>query len=349
VPARLRWFRNLLPFLVYSVIFGRRSSTLLAAEPPDFVYQRYSVLNYSGAQVASRLRCPFVLEYNGSEVWIARNWSTPLIFEGLAERIERANLLRADLVVVVSRALRDEVMARGVPPERVLVNPNAVDPDRYYPGIDGNPVRRRLGLEGKLVIGFIGTFGPWHGAEVLARAVRPVTARLPEAHFLLIGDGSGMPTVQRIVGADGVRAHVTFAGLVPQEEAPAYLAACDILASPHVGNPDGSPFFGSPTKLFEYMAMGRGIVASDLDQIGEILSHGKTAWLLKPGDPDDLASGILMLARDPELRRALGEAARAEAVVKHTWKTHVEHILEKMVELQLLDPAVLDRSQTGRG
>lgn len=337
VPPRLRWLRNLpdLPFLVYSETFARQCHSLLAPDPPDFLYQRYSVLNASGAQVAGRLRCPLILEYNGSEVWVARNWSTPLTFERLADRIERANLQSADLVVVVSRALRDEVVARGVPPERVLVNPNAVDPERYHPGINGGPIRRRLGLEAKLVIGFIGTFGPWHGAEVLARAVRPVTARLPQAHFLFIGDGSTMPKVQAIAAAEGVGARVTFTGLVPQEEAPAYLAACDILVSPHVRNPDGSPFFGSPTKLFEYMAMGRGIVASDLDQIGEVLSHGKTAWLVPPGDASALAQGIGTLAEDPGLRRALGEAARAEAVSHHTWRAHVERLLAKMVELNL--------------
>ncbi|MBI4737954.1 MAG: glycosyltransferase family 4 protein, partial [candidate division NC10 bacterium] len=251
------------------------------------------------------------------------------------------------LIVVVSKALRDQLVARGVPPERVLVNPNAVDPARYHPGMDGEPVRRRLGLAGRLVIGFIGTFGPWHGAEVLARAVRPVTAQLPEAHFLFIGSGSGMPAVQAIIAGDSVGARVTFAGLVPQEEAPAYLAACDILVSPHVGNPDGTPFFGSPTKLFEYMAMGKGIVASDLDQIGEVLSHGKTAWLVRPGDPEDLAEGILALARDPDLRRALGEAARDEVVAKHTWTAHVERLLAKMIELQLLDPQVLEPVRAG--
>ena len=338
VPPRLRWMRNLpdLPFLVYSAIFGRRCLSLFNAQPPDFVYQRYSLLNYSGAELAGRLQCPFVLEYNGSEIWVARNWGTPLTFEGLAGRIERANLQSADLVVVVSRALRDEVVAGGVPPERVLVNPNAVDAERYHPGLDGGHVRRRLGLDGKLVIGFIGTFGPWHGAEVLARAVRPVTARLPQAHFLFIGDGSGMPKVQLITGAEGVEEKVTFVGLVPHEEAPAYLAACDILASPHVRNPDGSPFFGSPTKLFEYMAMGRGIVASDLDQIGEVLSHGKTAWLASPGDPSALAEGLVTLAEDPGLRRTLGAAARAEAVSHHTWDIHVKRLLEKMVELNLI-------------
>jgi glycosyltransferase involved in cell wall biosynthesis len=352
VPAQqLGWLRNLpdLSFLVYSEIFGRQSRALLAAHAPDFVYQRYSVLNCSGADVADRLRCPLVLEYNGSEVWVARHWSTPMMFEGLADRIECANLRRADLVVVVSQPLRDEVVARGISPDRVLINSNAVDPTRYHPTIDGGPVRARLGLEGKLVIGFIGTFGPWHGAEVLAQTVRPVAARLPQAHFLFVGDGSGIVRVREIIARDGVGDRVTLAGLVPQEEGPAYLAACDILASPHVPNPDGSRFFGSPTKLFEYMAMGKGIVASKLEQIGEILSHQKTAWLVTPGSPDELAEGILALAHDAGLRSALGEAARAEAVERHTWTAHVERILGKMVELELLDSTVLDPTPSGEG
>jgi glycosyltransferase involved in cell wall biosynthesis len=347
VPPRLPWMQNLpdLPFVVYAEIFARRCCSLFAGRPPDFVYQRYSLLNYSGAQVADRLGCPFVLEYNGSEVWVARNWGIPLTLEGLANRIEVANLKRADLIVVVSRALQDELVPRGVPPERILVNPNAVDPARYHPAIDGEPVRRRFGLEEKLVIGFIGTFGPWHGAEMLAQAVQPVTSRLPQAHFLFIGAGGGLPKVQSIISEAGVAAHVTFTGLVPQEEGPSYLAACDILASPHVGNPDGTPFFGSPTKLFEYMAMGKGIVASDLEQIGEVLSHGKTAWLVPAGNPAALTDGICTLAEDPNLRRALGEAARDEAVARHTWKAHVRRILQKMVELGLLDPNAIDQQR----
>jgi glycosyltransferase involved in cell wall biosynthesis len=340
VPPERMPVRNLpdLPFVAYGSAFTRRAGELLRGKDPGFIYQRYSLLNMSGASLARRLACPLVLEYNGSEVWIARHWSTPLLFEGLASRIEAANLTAADLIVVVSKALRDEVVGRGISPDRVLVNPNGVDPDRYHPGLDGSPIRARLGLVDRLVIGFVGTFGPWHGAEVLARAVKEVAGRLPAAHFLFVGDGSGMPRVREIVARDGVGDRVTFAGLVPQEEAPAYLAACDILASPHVPNPDGSPFFGSPTKLFEYMAMGKGIVASDLDQIGEILSHGETAWLVPPGDAAALAAGIVRMGEEPALCARLGAAARETAIRRHTWRAHVERLLGRMEELDLLEP-----------
>jgi glycosyltransferase involved in cell wall biosynthesis len=93
------------------------------------------------------------------------------------------------------------------------------------------------------------------------------------------------------------------------------------------------------------MAMGKGIVASDLEQIGEVLSHGKTAWLVPAGNPAALTDGICTLAEDPNLRRALGEAARDEAVARHTWKAHVRRILQKMVELGLLDPNAIDQQR----
>ena len=142
-----------------------------------------------------------------------------------------------------------------------------------------------------------------------------------------------MPMVKEIIRRDGVEDFVILAGLVPQEEAPKYLAACDVLASPHVPNPDGSRFFGSPTKLFEYMGMGKAIVASDLEQIGEVLEHRKTAWLVKPGDVQDLADGILKLAEDEDLRNELGRNAREEALRNYTWDGHVRRTLDKLEEI----------------
>jgi glycosyltransferase involved in cell wall biosynthesis len=325
------WNFQELPTFVLNDVFDAEARRVLAGRLPSLVYQRYSLNSYAGLRIARRLGVPFVLEYNGSEVWMARHWGRPLKYESLASRIEQLNLQAADLVVVVSRAMRDELVARDIPAERILVNPNAVDPERYQPAIDGAAVRGQYGLDGKIVIGFIGTFGAWHGAEVLARAfvllLREHPAYAQTVRLLLIGDGVRFAATRRILEEAGVAHAVACTGLVAQARGPEHMAACDILASPHVPNPDGTPFFGSPTKLFEYMAMGKGIVASGLDQIGELLRHGDTAWMVPPGDPVALAAGLARLIEDEPLRQALGQSARRDALAHHTWRAHVEKTL----------------------
>jgi len=117
---------------------------------------------------------------------------------------------------------------------------------------------------------------------------------------------------------------------VPQEEAPDYLAACDLFASPHLPNPDGTRFFGSPTKLFEYMAMGKGIVASDLEQIGEVLETERTALLVPPADPAALGAALSRLISDSALRERLGSEGRRAAIARHTWERNAATILEQV-------------------
>ena len=322
------WNFRELPTFVMNDVFRREVTAALGARRVSMVYQRYSLNNYAGLLLARSLRVPLILEYNGSEIWMSRHWGRPLKYEVLAERIELLNLTAADLVVVVSRAMADELTTRGLSPDRIVVNPNGVDPDRYSPRVDGSEIRRRYGLDGRIVVGFISTFQPWHGADVLASAfVRLLNAQprfRDSVRLLMIGAGAAVARTKQILTDAGVHELAVFTSLVPQEHGPEHLAACDILASPHVPNADGSPFFGSPTKLFEYMAMGKAIVASDLDQIGEVLRHEATALLVPPADPDALARAIARLIDDAPLRRALGDAARRDAVAHHTWAAHVQ-------------------------
>jgi glycosyltransferase involved in cell wall biosynthesis len=336
-PPEAFWNFRELPTFVLNETLEQEAERALAGRMPAFVYQRYSLNNYTGVRIARKLGVPLVIEYNGSEIWMSRHWGRPLTHEKISDRIEQLNLRAADLVVVVSTPMKDEIIARGVDERRVLVNPNGVDVNRYSPSVDGAAIRAKYGLEDAVVVGFIGTFGPWHGAEVLARAF--VRFRLSgqegasNTRLMMIGTGATIDAVRAVLTEGGAADATVFAGLVAQEEGAAYLAACDVLVSPHVPNSDGTPFFGSPTKLFEYMAMGKAIVASNLEQIGEVLEDGKTALLVPAGQVDALAAGISRAVCDPSLRRCLGAEARRVAVARHTWREHTQRIVERLQKM----------------
>ena len=317
--------------LAYGYQLSRGLRRRPAGERPDIVYHRHGDFSAAGALVAQKLGRPLVLEVNALVVrWAGEQGAVEISrLAWLARRIERHVFDRTTLFVAISDVVRDHLLEEGVPPARVIVSPNGVDPHTFHPDVDPGNLRERLGIRDKTVVGFIGTFGSWHGVDVLAEAVTRVVAAHRDVHFLMIGDGPQRPRVEEIVDRAGVRRHVTFTGTVPAEQAPAHLAACDIFVSPH-GRPRNGRFIGSPTKLFEYMAMGRGIVASRLDQIGEVLEHGRTAVLVAPGDAEQLAAGILQLTNDSALARRLGENARQVVLERYTWKHNVERVLSAL-------------------
>ena len=144
----------------------------------------------------------------------------------------------------------------------------------------------------------------------------------------MIGDGVRMPVVKKYILEFGLQENVALAGLILQDQGAKFLNACDILINATIPNPDGSEFFGSPTKLFEYMAMGKAIICSDMAQMSEILEHGKTAYMVEPGNIDELATAMKELVDDSELRQRLGGSARDEVIQKYTWDRHVDKILK---------------------
>jgi glycosyltransferase involved in cell wall biosynthesis len=154
-----------------------------------------------------------------------------------------------------------------------------------------------------------------------------ISPRVP-VRFLLVGSGSLHGKVKRILQAEAESRRTIFAGTVAHERVPQLLDACDILVSPHIPLADGSDFFGSPTKVFEYMAMGKGIVASRLGQIGEVLETDETALLVEPGNVDELARAVIKLVESPDLRAHLGARAREVALQKHTWQHNARRVLE---------------------
>ena len=316
------------------VDYSEQQVAVAARHRADAVYQRYALGSYAGLGLARRLGVPLILEFNGSEIWAERQWGSGHVpFADVLAALERRNVQDASLVVVVSQVLKDELVRDGIGPERVLVNPNGVDVDRLAGARALEPAawRVRLGRPEVATVGFIGTFGPWHGIRLLPAIAAVVRAQRDDVRWIVVGSGALFGEVGADIARLGLGDRVELTGVVPHEQAIQLLAACDVCISPHVPNPDGSRFFGSPTKLFEYMGLGRAIVASDLEQIGEVIEHERTGLLCPPGDVEAAARAVLRLLDDGELRRRLGEAALEEARARYSWDAHARRILEAAV------------------
>lgn len=341
-----------LNLIVRSGAFVDSGRQILATDQHDFIYQRMSLNNYAGVVLSREFNLPLVLEYNGSEVWIAENWANGLSKQKLSSDIEAACLRHAHVIVTISEALQKDLVQRGVEPQRIVTYPNCVDtelfnPDRFS-GADTSAFRERFQIpENSLLVTFVGTFGPWHGAEILADAISRLLKadhELVVSHdirFLFVGDGVRRPDCERLI-SDEARERTYFVGLLEQTTGPQCLAASDILISPHVENSDGSAFFGSPTKLFEYMAASKPIIASRLGQIAEVmsgspdvndlgtegfeLSDSACCILVEPGNANELREALVQLAKNQHWQQRLGEQARSLVLRKYTWADHVRAI-----------------------
>jgi glycosyltransferase involved in cell wall biosynthesis len=312
----------------------------------DLIYQRHTRFSLCGALLSRITHRPLFLEYNGSEEFKAEYWNRTPLRKQLA-RCERAALLSATRIFVVSAVDRDAVIARGIEPHRVIVNPNGVAAERFARG-GGAAVRARLGVaEEEILVGFLGTFGPWHGAPVLARAFCRSAHHVPRLRLLLIGDGVELEATRAELRAAGLDRRAVFVGKIEPIDVPQFLDACDFLASPHVPLPDHMEFFGSPTKLFEYMAAGKAIVASRLGQIGDVLEHEETALLVEPGDEEQLAAAMTKLAGSSRLREELGKRAREQAVTRHSWRENARRVIEAYRSLNSGDLRVSPPAEPG--
>ncbi len=249
---------------------------------------------------------------------------------------------------MVSEVLRDELIEQGFERKRIVCAANGVDADALQSLRRCPPVhwRARLGLAETVTIGFIGTFGLWHGVSLLPAIVELVSVEAPHARWVLIGDGPLFDEVRAEIQNRDLADRVLMTRVVPHESALELLAACDVCVSPHIPNPDGTRFFGSPTKLFEYMGLGKAIVASDLEQIGETIEHERNGLLCEPGDASAAAAAIGRLIRDPALQARLGARALDDAQSRHSWKAHVQIILDALA--RSANPSRLDRAREGR-
>jgi glycosyltransferase involved in cell wall biosynthesis len=280
----------------------------VAAFEADVLYERFALHTSAGAAAARSLGIPHVVELNAPLLFEARRYRR-LERAGDADRLERAVLAGADLVLAVSSPLARYAEERGA--RRVRVVPNAVALERFTPV----QIRRAE----RPVVVFAGSLRPWHGVDVIAEAWAILGAEAPD--LLVVGDGPGRPLLE----ASGAR--VT--GAVPHTAVPALLAGAEIGIVPYERD---APDYFSPLKLFEYLASGLATVASDIPGVREIVTE-KTAVLVPKGDARALADAVAALVADGERRRRLGEAGRALVAAGHTWRHRARTILAVAAQL----------------
>jgi glycogen(starch) synthase len=226
---------------------------------------------------------------------------------------------RVDAVVLICEGLRCEASARGLPAERLFVVPNGVDIARFVPRASDDTTRMRLGLQGRTVVGYIGTFFGFEGVVDLVEALaRLIKQGRNDLAGLMVGTGATYEACREIARRHGLSDRILHPGHVPAEEVEQLYSVMDVLAYPRRSLRVTE--LVTPLKPLEAMAMEKAVIGSDVGGIRELIEDGVTGLLHRSGDVGDLAAKIERLAGDPVLRRTLGRQARAWVAERRDWK-----------------------------
>jgi glycosyltransferase involved in cell wall biosynthesis len=290
----------------------------------------HAASNYVNALVALAIGesrgLPVVYEVRGfwEDTWLSRHPdSEELAGSELYRRnrdLETRCMLAADLVVTLGEAMRDEIVARGVPADKVLVVPNAVSEEFLRPLPDASALRTELGLKDQEpVVGVVSSLVPHEGIGTLLEATRLLRERGMKVRALIVGDGPERAALQRQAADLGLGEAAIFTGRVPAGKVREYHALLDVFVVPRT--PDRVCQLVTPLKPVEAMASGLCVVASEVKALAEIIKPEMTGALTIPEDPVALADTLELLVCSPDIRRKLGDNAREWVARDRTW-TH---------------------------
>lgn len=288
----------------------------------DLVYERYALCSAEAFAFARRNSLPFVLEVNAPLEQEARRYRGERPPGAQADL--RAEMFRgADLVVAVSSAVARYAIARGTPPARVALCPNAVDAERFVPRGAGGALRAELAPEGSLVLGFHGRLRPWHNVGLLCASARALIDEGHAVQVVFVGEGPFAQTAAAALPAE----RYTLRGWVPHERVGAFVACFDALPLTHSRD---APFYFSPLKLLEAMAAGVVPVVPRLGDLPRVVEHERTGLLYEADDAGELTAALRRLIERPDERDRMARAAHA-AAVRHTWRDVAREVLERVL------------------
>ena len=288
----------------------------------------HAASNYANARLALALRerygLPVVYEVRGfwEDTWLSRypdaamRASSELYQRNRA--LETRCMLAADLVVTLGEAMREEIVARGVPAEKILIVPNAVSAEFLRPLPDATTLREELGIKpDEPVVGEVTSLVPHEGIGTLLEATAMLRARGVPARALIVGDGPERAALQRQAAQAGLADAAVFTGRVPASKVRQFHALLDVFVVPRT--PDRVCQLVTPLKPVEAMASGLCVVTSEVKALTEIVKHEVTGMQTVPQDPVSLADCLERLIYSPDIRRKLGDNAREWVARDRTW------------------------------
>lgn len=312
--------------LSYSIVAFLRLRRAYLDHKPDILYERHNLFLLAGAWMKRFYGVPYLLEVN-SPLFEERMAHGGLALPKLARWTERHVWRMADHVLPVTGVLADIIAANGVSPDQITVVPNGINTADF----SGQPTtaasKEGLGLGDRTVLGFTGFVRDWHGIDAVIDFI--ATVREKPIQLLVVGDGPARGSLEAQAASLGIADRVRFTGILPRHEIPGYVSAFDVALQP------ASTPYASPLKLFEYMALGRAILAPEQPNIAEILQDDHNALLFRVGDRQSFRDQLARLTDDPALRERLGESARLSLTRNgYTWARNAERVLSIGVSLR---------------
>ncbi len=234
---------------------------------------------------------------------------------------EVRSMLAADAVVTLAETMKSDIVARGIPADRVFIVPNGVDPAAFQPRPADPALRERYGLGERFVIGYVSNLDhPREGQETLIEATAILAAAGRDVACLIVGEGRRRAELEVMAAGSGASDRIVFTGAVPHDEVPAMYALIDAFVVPR--RDERAARLVTPLKPFEAMAMARPLVVADLPALTEVAPHGERSLAYRAEDPAALAAAVERLMDDPALAERLGEAGRAWVTWERTWASN---------------------------
>lgn len=307
---------------------------VLAREAPDLLHVHSGSRGYEaalvGRAVAEALDIPWVYEVRG---FFEAIWSQDLDRAESAETYRRRRdtdtrcMAAADAVVTLSESMRADIIARGIPAERVHVVPNGVDAGAFSPRPRRHDLVEQYGLAGRFVFGYVSNLDHYReGQELLVDAAVALRERGVDAVALIVGDGTRRAEIEAHAAAVGAGDAVVLTGRVPHDEVLDHYALVDVFVVPRVD--ERAARLVTPLKPFEAMAAGLPVLVSDLPALTEITGDGERGESFAVGDVDALTEALVRLAGDPGRRAELAAAGRAWVTTARSWEANGDRYRE---------------------